>query len=185
MLYSPCQGKNEILEGQGVFIHYVVANPSSYLYLDQTRFHFNSTGEILITSQEELKDCPGYNKYKYGLEELYGYAETLSPQLIRTRLLNRPVIFLCGTTDTDRNWSLDKSCEGDVQGENRYKRGLLYKHHLGHFVKNSLESPHIWLFVKNSLESPHIWLEIPEVGHDSTEIFTHPKFITKLKTLDF
>jgi hypothetical protein len=170
--YAAINSRHEFLEQQGVSIRYVVANPSSYPYLDQTRFHFNSAGEILITSQEELKDCPGNNKYKYGLEELYGYAKTLSPQLIRTRLLTRPVMFVLGTADTDRNWSLDKSCEGEAQGENRYQRGLLYKHHLGHFVKTSLESQ-------------HIWLEIPEVGHDATEIFTHPRFITELKTLDF
>jgi hypothetical protein len=170
--YAAINSRHEFLEQQGVSIRYVVANPSNYLYLDQTRFHFNSKGEILITSQEELKDCPSYNKYRYGLEELYGYADTLPPQLIRTRLLTRPVMFVLGTADTDRNWSLDKSCEGEAQGENRYQRGLLYKHHLGHFVKTSLESP-------------HIWLEIPEVGHDATEIFTHPRFITELKTLDF
>jgi hypothetical protein len=46
------------------------------------------------------------------------------------------------------------------------------KHHLGHFVKTSLESQ-------------HTWLEIPEVGHEATEIFTYPRFITELKTLDF
>ena len=170
--YAAINSRNEFLEQQGVSIRYVVANPSSYLYLDQTRFHFNSKGEILITSRENLMNCPGYNKYKYGLEELYGYAETLSPQLIRTRLLTRPVMFVLGSADTDRNWSLDKSCEGEAQGENRFQRGLLYKHHLGHFVKTSLESQ-------------HIWLEIPEVGHDATEIFTHPKFITELKTFDF
>lgn len=170
--YAAMNNRHEILERQWVFIHYVVANPSSYLYLDQTRFQFNATGEIRITSQEELKNCPGYNKYKYGLEELYGYAETSSLQLIRARLLKRPVIFLCGTADTDRNWSLDKSCEGEAQGENRYQRGLLYKHHLGHFVKTPLESR-------------HIWLEIPEVGHDATEIFAHSSFISELKTLDF
>jgi predicted esterase len=169
--YAAINNRHELIERQGVFIHYIVANPSSYLYLDKTRFHFNSIGEIVI-SKEELKDCPNYNKYKYGLEELYGYAETLSPQLIRTRLLTRPVMFVLGTADTDRNWSLDKSCEGEAQGENRYQRGLLYKHHLGHFVKTALESQ-------------HIWLEIPEVGHDATEIFTHPRFITELKTLDF
>jgi len=170
--YAATNNHHEILEELGVVVHYVVANPSSYLYLDEARYQLNPTGEIQKISQKELKDCPGYNDYKYGLEELYGYAETLSPQLIRTRLLKRPVIFLCGTTDTDRNWSLDKSCEGDAQGKNRYERGLLYKHHLGHFVKTSLETP-------------HIWLEIPEVGHDATEIFTHPRFITELKTLDF
>jgi len=169
--YAAINNRHEILEQQGVSIRYVVANPSSYLYLDETRYQLNSKGEILKIPREELINCPGYNKYKYGLEELYGYAETLSPQLIRMRLLTRPVMFVLGKADTDRNWSLDKSCEGEAQGENRYQRGLLYKHHLGHFVKISFESP-------------HIWLKIPEVGHDATEIFTYPRFITELKILD-
>jgi hypothetical protein len=170
--YAAINSLHEILKQKGVSIRYVVANPSSYPYLDETRYQINAKGEILKTSREELADCPSYNKFKYGMEGLYGYAETISIQIIRKRLLTRPVMFVLGMTDTDRDWSLDKSCEGDVQGENRYERGLLYKHHLGHFVKTSLESQ-------------HIWLEIPEVGHDTTEIFTHPKFITELKTLDF
>ena len=170
--YAAINNRHEFLEQQGVSIRYIVANPSSYPYLDETRYQLNSKGEILKTPREELMNCPSYNKYKYGLEELYGYAETLSPQLIRTRLLTRPVMFVLGTADTDRNWSLDKSCEGDAQGENRYQRGLLYKHHLGHFVKISLESQ-------------HIWLKIPEGGHDATEIFTHPRFISELKIIDF
>ena len=168
--YAAINSRHELLEQQGVSIRYVVANSSSYPYLDQTRFHFNAAGEILITSREELMNCPSYNKYKYGLEELYGYAEALSPQIIRTRLLSRPVMFVLGTADTDRDWGLDKSCESDVQGKNRHERGLMYKHHLGSFVKSSPKSQ-------------HIWLEIPEVGHEATEIFTHPRFITELKTL--
>jgi hypothetical protein len=170
--YAAMNNRHEILEGHGVLIHYVAANPSSYLYLDQTRFHFNSTGEILMISKEELKDCPNYNKYKYGLEELYGYAESLSPQLIRTRLLKRPIMFVLGTMDTKRSWSLDTSCEGDAQGQNRYERGLLYRHYLRSFIKNAAKSK-------------HIWLEIPDVGHNSIEMFTHPKFITELKTSGF
>jgi pimeloyl-ACP methyl ester carboxylesterase len=170
--YAAINSGHEFLEQQGVSIRYVVANSSNYPYLDQTRFHFNSAGEILITSQEELIDCPGYNKYKYGLEELYGYAETLSPQIVRTRMLTRPIMFVIGTADTDRDWGLDKSCEADVQGKNRYERGLLYKHHLRSFVKSSPKSQ-------------HVWLEIPKVGHEATEIFTHPIFTTELKTLYF
>jgi pimeloyl-ACP methyl ester carboxylesterase len=170
--YAAINSRHEFLEQQGVSIRYIVANPSSYPYLNETRYQLNSKGEIHKIPREEFVDCPSYNKYKYGLEDLYGYAENLPPHIVRTRLLTRPVMFVLGTADTDRNWSLDKSCEGEAQGENRYQRGLLYKHHLGHFVKTSLESP-------------HIWLEIPEVGHDATEIFTHPIFITELKTLDF
>jgi pimeloyl-ACP methyl ester carboxylesterase len=160
--YAAINSRHDSLELQGVSVRYVVANPSSYPYLDETRYQLNSKGEILKIQREELMNCPRYNRYKYGLEELYGYAEALPSQLIRTRLLTRSVIFVLGTADTDRNWSLDKSCEGEAQGENRYQRGLLYKHHLGYFVKTSPKSQ-------------HIWLEIPEVGHDATEIFTHPR----------
>lgn len=81
-------------------------------------------------------------------------------------------MFVLGMADTDRDWGLDKSCEAIVQGENRYERGLLYKHHLRSFVNSAAESR-------------HIWLEIPEVGHEATRIFTHPRFITELKTLGF
>jgi hypothetical protein len=130
------------LEQQGVSIRYVVANPSSYPYLNETRYKLNSKGEIQKIPREEFVDCPSYNKYKYGLEDLYGYAENLPPHIVRTRLLTRPVMFVLGTADTDRNWSLDKSCEGEAQGENRYQRWLLYKHHLGNFEK-SLLNPRI------------------------------------------
>ena len=81
-------------------------------------------------------------------------------------------MFVLGTADTGRDWGLDKSCESDVQGKNRHERGLMYKHHLRSFVKSSPRSQ-------------HIWLEIPEVGHEATEIFTHPRFITELKALEF
>ena len=170
--YAAINSRHETLEQQGVSIRYVVANSSSYPYLDENRFHFNSAEQILITSREELMNCPSYNKYKYGLEELYGYAETLSPQIAQTRLLTRQIMFLLGAADTDRDWGLDKSCEADVQGKNRYERGLLYKHHLRSFVKSSPKSQ-------------HSWLEIPEVGHEANEIFTHPRFITELKALEF
>jgi pimeloyl-ACP methyl ester carboxylesterase len=169
--YAAINNRHELLKQRGISIRYVVANPSSYLYLDKTRYKFTSKGKLIKIQQEEFIDCPGYNKFKYGMEDLFGYAENISITTIHKRLLTRPVMFLLGTADTDRNWSVDKSCEGEAQGENRYQRGLLYKHHLGNYEKISLESQ-------------HIWLEIPEVGHDSTEIFTHPKFITKIKTLD-
>jgi hypothetical protein len=170
--YAAINNRHEILKQRGISIRYVVANPSSYLYLDKTRYKFPSKGKFLKIQQEEFKDCPGYNKFKYGMEDLFGYAENLSKQTIRTRLLTRPVMFLLGAEDTDRGWMLDKTCEAEVQGKNRYERGMLFQHHLR-------------TFTKSILNSQHIWMEIPGVGHNSAEIFTHPTFITKLKTLDF
>ena len=96
----------------------------------------------------------------------------LPPDLIRSRVMTRPVIFMLGTKDIGRGWVLDKSCEADMQGDNRYERGLLYKHHLG-------------TFGENYPKSQHVWLEIPGVGHDATEMFTHSILIDKLKALDF
>jgi len=170
--YAAINNRHELLKQRGISIRYVVANPSSYLYLDKTRYKFTSKGKLLKLQEEEFKDCPGYNKFKYGMEDLFGYAENLSKQTIRTRLLTRPVMFLLGAEDTDRGWMLDKTCEAEAQGKNRYERGMLFQHHLRTFTKS----------IQNS---QHIWMEIPGVGHNSAEIFTHPKFITKLKTLDF
>ena len=170
--YAAINSRHELLEQQGISIRYVVANPSSYPYLNETRYQLNSKGEIQKIPREEFVDCPNYNKYRYGMEDLYGYAETLSIQTIQTRLLTRPIMFLLGTEDIDRNWSLDKSCEADAQGRNRHERGILYRRHLNQFVKD----------VTNS---QHIWLEIPGIGHNPSEMFTHTKFIKKLKTLDF
>jgi len=170
--YAAINSCHEFLEQRGVSIRYVVANSSSYPYLDETRYQLNSKGEIQKVPREKFVDCPSYNKYRYGMEDLYGYTETLSIQTIQTRLLTRPIMFLLGAGDKDRDWSLDKSCEGDAQGKNRFERGILYRHHLSYFIKS----------VPNS---QHIWIEIPGVGHNATEMFTHTKFIKKLKTLDF
>ena len=170
--YAAMNNHHETWQGQGVFLQYVVANASSYLYLDERRFQLGTHGEIVETAQSGLRRCPNYNHYKYGLEEMYGYAENITPEHIRVRLLTRPILFLIGAKDTGRGWGLDKACEGEMQGENRYERGVLYRHHLGQLVKNA-PGP------------PHIWLEISNVGHNSTEMFNHPNFIKKLKTLNF
>jgi pimeloyl-ACP methyl ester carboxylesterase len=170
--YAAINSRHELLKQQGISIRYVVANPSSYLYLDKTRYKFTTKSKILKIQEEDFKDCPDYNKFKYGMENLYGYAKHLSKITIRKRLLTRPIMFLLGTEDIKRNWSLDKSCEGDAQGKSRYERGILYRHHLSPFVK-AIPNPQ------------HIWIEIPGVGHNSTEMFMHTKFIKKLKALDF
>jgi hypothetical protein len=170
--YAAVNNSHEDLEKQGVSIYYVVANPSSYLYLDATRYQLSSNGEILPLSNEELANCDGYNDYKYGLENLYGYAQSVSKQDIRVRLITRPVLFLIGQEDTEQSWSLDRSCEVEVQGKNRYEKGLLYKHHLV-------------LFSKTVHRSNLHWAVIAGVGHDANTIFTHPTFIKELKTLTY
>jgi len=168
--YAALNNYHENLKKQGVLVYYIVANPSSYLYLDATRYQLNQNGEILKRSRDELANCDGYNDFKYGLENRYGYANSITKLDIQDRLTNRPIIFLLGQEDTERSWSLDKSCEVEVQGENRYERGWLYRHHLQSFVNDGQNSKHHWMI-------------IPDVGHDSSEMFTYKNVVEKLKTL--
>jgi hypothetical protein len=169
--YAAINNHHELLKQRGVSIRYVVANLSSYLYLDKTRYKFTTENKILKIPQEELKDCPGYNKFKYGMEDFYGYAENISITTARKRLTSRPIMFLLGAEDIKRGLFVDKSCEVEVQGKNRFERGILYRHHLSYFI-NNVSNPQ------------HIWIEIPGVGHDATEMFTHTEFTKKIEVLD-
>lgn len=154
--YAATNTHHEKYAKKGVSVYYVVANPSRYLYIDGTRYHFEGNGEIRQLTRAEMAHCEGYNRYKYGLEKRYGYANLLSVEEIKARLMKRPLVFLLGQEDTKRSWSLDKACEVEVQGHNRYERGLLHKHH---------------------------WLILPGVGHNSNEIFTHNEVVAMLQSL--
>ncbi|MCK6370874.1 MAG: hypothetical protein L6Q83_06005 [Gammaproteobacteria bacterium] len=95
---------------------FIVANPSSYLYLDGTR----PVGG----------DCPDYNEYKYGLEDPNDY---MGGGIARD-YAERDVIYMLGSLDTKVDKYLDTSCEANRQGRNRYDRGLKFFDHLArHF----------------------------------------------------
>jgi len=93
-------------------VRYVVANPSSYLYLDSWRPVGNP--------------CAGYNRYKYGLEDLSGYARSTGAETILAQYPKRNVTYLLGDRDVTDEHNLDKSCPAMAQGPNRFERGLSY-----------------------------------------------------------
>lgn len=170
--YAAINNIHELLAQRGVSVRYVAANLSSYLYLDRTRYKLITKDNIQKIRQEEFIGCPGYDKYKYGLEGLYGYAQNIPVKTVRRRLLTRPIMFLLGMEDTERGMFVDKSCEVELQGKNRFERGLLYRYYLSRFTEDGL-SPQ------------HVWVEIPGVGHNAAEMFTHPKFVREIKSLEF
>ncbi|MCK6370875.1 MAG: hypothetical protein L6Q83_06010, partial [Gammaproteobacteria bacterium] len=93
---------------------FIVANPSSYLYLDRSR-PFGSA-----------MTCRDYNEYRYGLEDLNDY---MSAGVARD-YAERDVIYLLGDRDTKIDKYLDTGCEANRQGRNRYERGLRFYDHL-------------------------------------------------------
>jgi pimeloyl-ACP methyl ester carboxylesterase len=96
-------------------IRYVVANPSSYLYLESWRPAANPGAS-----------CPQFNRYKFGLEGLTGYQAETGAEAIKANYPRRTVTYLLGELDVTPEHSMDTTCPAMAQGPNRRQRGLTY-----------------------------------------------------------
>jgi len=141
-------GKGEAaLSRERIDVRYVVANPSSYAYFSADR------PEPSIAAQ-----CPGYNDWKYGMDERPPYLADKSPAELEKGYVSRDVIYLLGTRDTNPNHSaLDKSCMGRAQGPYRYARGHAYVEAM---AKRDAGTPH------------HKAWDVAGIGHDGDKMLT-------------
>jgi len=94
-------------------LRFIVANPSSYLYLDSSR-PYATTG------------CPDFNRYKYGLENPNSYASAG----LAADYADRDVIYLLGELDIFTDANLDTTCPAAAQGPHRLARGQGFYAHL-------------------------------------------------------
>jgi pimeloyl-ACP methyl ester carboxylesterase len=110
-------GKGETaLSRQHIAVRYVVANPSSYAYFSAER----PLPAIAVS-------CAGYDNWKYGMGDRPPYLADATPAALEQRYVEREVIYLLGTLDTNpRHSALDKSCMAEAQGPTRYARGHAY-----------------------------------------------------------
>ncbi|QWF81206.1 hypothetical protein [Amycolatopsis sp. CA-230715] len=129
-------------EVNGVEITYVAANPSSYLYFDEKRPAAHDS-------------CPGFNRYKYGLENRNAYMSALNDDRLRAQYTARKVTYLLGEDDVHQDHGIDDSCEAKAQGENRFERGKAYSTTIHHDFPSA----------------PHELSTVPGVGHDSDAMF--------------
>src|SRR4051794_10450314 len=144
----------------GVPMRYVVANPSSYLYLSPERPVSGSTTQFAVPSSSS---CPGYDTYKYGLNGLNPYAGAVGAAGIRSQFESRHVAYLLGSSDTDPNdSSLDKSCEGEMQGPYRLARGQAFYNYLGHVYGSGVYATQSETIVQG-------------VAHDANGMFCSPE----------
>lgn len=134
-------------------IRFIIANPSSYLYF---------TPERPGTPATQLAICPGYNYYRYGLDELNDYMGRVGPVGLTRRYGEHRVVYLLGDADNDpRSTSMDKSCGALAEGANRYERGLRYWAYLPSVYGPNIQRQH-QLFV------------VPKAGHNVYAMFQHP-----------
>jgi pimeloyl-ACP methyl ester carboxylesterase len=112
----------ETLRQKGIHLRYVVANPSSYAYFDASR---PSAGDSFAPFP--AASCPGFNRWKYGMEGLPRYAGAAAPSALEQAYSGRDVVYLLGTDDTDpHHRALDVSCMAEAEGPMRLARGKAY-----------------------------------------------------------
>jgi hypothetical protein len=98
---------------------YIVANPSTYLYMGPERAGVGEGGSWGLPDRSA---CPTYNYWHYGLEEVNPYIAAQELDDVRAQLTRREVVYLVGDQDVGSNM-LDVSCGAMLQGPNRFLRG--------------------------------------------------------------
>ncbi len=155
--YSACSPMADMLfQKYGIKTRFIVANPSSYLYLNSKRAVPGSSDRFDVPNTT----CSKYNRWRYGLENLYTYPAQFGADSIRNMMKRRDVVYLLGELDTDEtSSSLDQSCQAELQGKNRLERGTIYYNHLIDYYGASIT------------ETQHRDT-VPGVGHDNKGMFT-------------
>lgn len=109
--------------------NFIIMNPSTYLYFDDRRPFKTETGLTFI--KPDTSGCPTFNDYPRGMDKLNPYAAKVGVETIKQQFLIRDVSIILGEKDVNMNdSSLDKSCEGNMQGRFRLERGQFFYEYL-------------------------------------------------------
>ena len=133
---------------------YIVANPSSYVYLDEQRWDGRTTNPVCTLNAEryafstpDATGCSDYNEYRYGPEDLDEdhYMAGVSLAGWRRNYRARQVTYMMGDEDVTQGdeTNLDRTCRAQFQGRCRYDRGSIYQAYMDTFW-----APHFHNFVR-------------------------------------
>jgi hypothetical protein len=117
---------NKVHETLGVPVKYVVANPSSYAWIDSTR------------PATVAEACANFDRWPYGFENRSGYAARVSDEDLKKQLASRPTTYLLGEIDILPLGGFDSSCSAMRQGPTRLARGQAF----GKYVDEKLGAKH-------------------------------------------
>jgi pimeloyl-ACP methyl ester carboxylesterase len=143
---------NRVHDTLGVAVKYVVANPSSYAYLDATR---PSSDGKQFRAFSDARNCTTYDKWPYGLKERSGYADHLEDDQLKRQLAARPTVYLVGELDTLPLAGFDSSCPAMAQGPTRLARGEAFAQ-----------------YVNQKFGARHESMVVPLCGHNARCMFT-------------
>jgi pimeloyl-ACP methyl ester carboxylesterase len=146
---------NQLHDTLGVPVTYVVANPSSYAYLDATRPSPAAGGPTEFRTFGDARNCTTYDTWPYGLQDRTGYSSRLTDDQLKKQLAARPTTYLVGEYDTLPLAGFDGSCPAMAQGPNRLARGQAFGK-----------------YVNEKFGARHTTLMIPLCGHNARCMFT-------------
>ena len=156
--YSLSNTVHDSLAADGCHVRYVIANPSSFVYLDDYRPDLDKESGFIRVTQDPC-DSVAFNDWKYGINNIFPYPASTSVTTMVEKFRNREIVVLLGTKDNDpKHKGLDKKCPGMLQGRTRLERGLRYYEYLGFFYGKDVYSTKFLALV-------------PGIGHHGGEMF--------------
>jgi len=148
------QMANQAHESLGVPVTYVIANSSTFTYLDADRPAPSATDAP--GPFRDRANCTTFDRWPYGLSERAGYTARISDDLIRKQTIARPAVYMAGQFDTlPTIANFDASCSGYAQGPHRLGRGEAYVNYL-----------------KQKFAAQHKFMVIPMCAHSARCIYT-------------
>jgi pimeloyl-ACP methyl ester carboxylesterase len=131
---------------------FLVANPSSYLYLDGRR-PVAGTDRFEVPKQKPA----GYNMWRYGLENRNAYAAGMTAEEIKTNVSTRTAYYLIGAEDNRQDGNLARGPAAMAEGENRYDRWQKFRRYVALFPERRGHA---------------VFAEVPKAGHSGRQMFT-------------
>lgn len=142
---------------QNVHIRYIVAQPSTHVYLSNERVDPESRTRVRfqVPPAEAIEDCPRYDNYGAGFQGLdnWPYLQAVDIEQMRRQYAPRDVVYLHGMNDNDpRASALARGCSAMLQGAHRLERGITYFNFIEYFYDG---------------EHNHRISFVPRVGHSA------------------
>ena len=139
-------------------VRFIVANPSSYLYLTAER---PVDGDDRFAPYDRAR-CAEFDDYRFGLKGAPPYVTERPLDDVVRDYKARRVVYLLGTADNDPNHRvLDRSCAAMAQGPHRLARGEAYHRYIVRFLGPDAERTHRKVLVEG-------------VGHDHAGMWAAP-----------
>jgi hypothetical protein len=147
--YAAIGRATDVLAKDDLPVRFIVANPSSYMYMTIVRPA--ETGTRFVNP--DMKKCPKLNYYPFGLQELPAYAKRIGANAIREKYPLREVVYLA-SEKIYADHILLHGCEADVQGATRLDRTKSYGRYMIQSFGEVAERHHTMVTVPGAAYDP-------------------------------